>query len=656
MMPAHLRSRRNMMEKLRTFFAALLFGAMLLSGTMPAVAQMGGSSSSDNSKQRQSGQGSSNSSSDSSSSQDEQATSQVQSQSSFQPGSIEGNSSSIDLATRQLVLGMDRNGTASIAPRAVTPAKPGQFERYVEQAVGHKVKRFGSDLLLPADQNFTVPATTSIPADYPIQIGDVVRINLTGSIQGSADFQVDRNGQIFLPNVGKVDVAGVRYRDLRKTISQAIGLKYRGYEVTVGVKKLSGMRVYVTGFANNPGTYSVSSLSTMVNAVLAAGGPSAGGSFRRVELWRNGQLVKTFDLYDFIRRGDKSQDAILQNEDVLYIPPVGRQFAVVGSVNDEAIYEALPGESLERALAIAGGPDQLADKSRVILYRLDDQSTVGSREIAAASLSSTEVDGGDIIQVLSKGTLAQPLEHQRVLVRIEGEVEHPGNYYVAPNTPLSQVMALAGGLTPRAYVYGTKLYRQSVREQQRQSYYQALDQFEQMLAAAPLSSDPAFQQNNGAARLSAAKELLSDLRSKEPDGRLVLGIQPGGQSLPGDLALENNDRILIPPKVDTVGVFGAVYRPASFLIGDGKPLKVRDYLERAGGLQRYADKGRIFVVRASGDVVTKKDGALSDRVLPGDVIFVPIKTGSTSLLSKIRDFTQIFFQFGLAAATVAAIN
>ncbi|MEO1968989.1 MAG: SLBB domain-containing protein [Sphingomonadaceae bacterium] len=560
------------------------------------------------------------------------------------------------MATRQLVLGMDRNGTASIAPRAVTPAKPGQFERYVEQAVGHKVKRFGSDLLLPADQNFTVPATTSIPADYPIQIGDIVRINLTGSIQGSADFQVDRNGQIFLPNVGKVDVAGVRYRDLRKTISQAIGLKYRGYEVTVGVKKLSGMRVYVTGFANNPGTYSVSSLSTMVNAVLAAGGPSAGGSFRRVELWRNGQLVKTFDLYDFIRRGDKSQDAILQNEDVLYIPPVGRQFAVVGSVNDEAIYEALPRESLERALAIAGGPDQLADKSRVILYRLDDQSTVGSREIAAASLSSTEVDGGDIIQVLSKGTLAQPLEHQRVLVRIEGEVEHPGNYYVAPNTPLSQVMALAGGLTPRAYVYGTKLYRQSVREQQRQSYYQALDQFEQMLAAAPLSSDPAFQQNNGAARLSAAKELLSDLRSKEPDGRLVLGIQPGGQSLPGDLALENNDRILIPPKVDTVGVFGAVYRPASFLIGDGKPLKVRDYLERAGGLQRYADKGRIFVVRASGDVVTKKDGALSDRVLPGDVIFVPIKTGSTSLLSKIRDFTQIFFQFGLAAATVAAIN
>jgi polysaccharide export outer membrane protein len=584
-----------------------------------------------------------------------QGSSQVQSQSSFQAGSI-GNGTQNAGQAGTLVLGLDPNGKATMTPRVKPSAKPSEFETFVAQAVGHKVIRFGTDLLLPSDRDYAVPATATIPPDYPIAVGDTVHINLTGSIEGSADFEVDNAGQIFLPNVGTVNVAGVRFRDLRSTVANAIGRKYRGYEVTVSVQKLTGLRVYVTGFANNPGAYSVNSLSTLVNAVLAAGGPNAGGSFRRVELRRGGRLVRSFDLYDLIRNGDKSHDAILQNEDVLYIPAVGKQVAVIGSVNEEAIYEALPGETLAEMLAKAGGPGQLADTSRVLLYRLTDQSSIGSRDIATSQLAAMPVEGGDMIQVLAQGNLIQPLEHQSVLVRIEGEVERPGNYYVEPNTPLSQVMQMAGGTTQRAYVYGTKLLRQSVREQQRQSYLQALDQLEQMLAAAPLNVDPALQQTNGSERLNASKQLLAELRAKEPDGRLVLGLAPDARHLDGDLLLENNDRIIIPPRVDTVGVFGAVYRPASFLRGGNEPLRVNDYIERAGGTQRYADKGRVFVVRANGDILSKKQGALNARVLPGDVIFVPIKSRSTSILSTIRDVSQIVFQFGLAAAAVTALR
>jgi protein involved in polysaccharide export with SLBB domain len=225
---------------------------------------------------------------------------------------------------------------------------------------------------------------------------------------------------------------------------------------------------------------------------------------------------------------------------------------------------------------------------------------------------------------------------------------------VAPNTPLSQVVEQAGGLTSRAYVFGTRLTRVTVREQQRQSYAEAVDQIEQMLAATPLNADSSISPGDREAQMRAAQQLLDKMRASEPDGRLVLDLPYSANTLPGDLLLENNDHIIVPPRVDTVGVFGSVFRPASFRLGSGR--KVRDYIERSGGTTRFADRGQIFVVRANGDVISRKRGALNATVLPGDVIFVPVKSQSSSVWAKIRDTVQVFFQLGLAAATVAAIN
>lgn len=540
--------------------------------------------------------------------------------------------------------------------RLKPPAEPGEFENYLKAATGRDIKRFGYDLLLPSYRDYSVPATTTVPPDYPINPGDTISIAITGSVESSADFTVDRDGRVFLPYVGSVNLTGIRYRDLKDRISQALGRKYRGFDVTVGVSQLAGVQVYVTGFANNPGAYNVNSLTTLVNAVLAAGGPSAGGSFRSVKLYRAGREVVDFDLYELIRSGDRSRDPMLHNQDVLFIPPVGRQVAVIGSVNEEAIYEALPGETLADVLNYAGGPNNMADANRAILYRLAERDTVGSREMTQATLASSVAEAGDIVQVLSDGSVLRPLEKQSVVVRIEGEVNRPGNYFVAPNTPLSEVLAQAGGLTDRAFVYGTKLQRESVRSQQLSSYNEAIDQMEMTLAAAPLSADSTTDAGERAAQLAAARAVLDRLRKMEPDGRLVLDIAPTDAALPGNLVLENNDQILVPPRVDTVGVFGAVYRPASFHLTRGQRPTVKDFIDKAGGTMRSADRGAVFVVRANGEVLTKRRGALGARVLPGDVVFVPVKTQSSSLWAKIRDISQIIFQLGLSAATIVAID
>jgi len=543
-------------------------------------------------------------------------------------------------------------------PLVKRPAEPGEFERYVERVIGRKLPRYGTDLILPSERDFAAPATATVPPDYIVQPGDRIIIALSGSMEGSVARTVDNNGDIFLPGVGSVKVAGTRHADLRETLARAIGTQFRGFTVSVNIADLRGIRVYVTGLANNPGAYSVSSLSTVANAVFQAGGPSAGGSWRTVKVYRNGQEVGDFDLYQLMRGGNRVKDVQLQNEDVLFIPPAGAQVAVFGSVQEEAIYEARPGESVADMLAAAGGPNSVADRGRLVVYHTAEGTTPGPNQYAYEQASAIKIQPGDIVQLLSAGTLAQPIDRQSVLVRVEGEVVNPGTYYFPANTPFSEVIAKAGGMTPLAFAYGTRFTRQSVKFQQQESYRDAIHQMEVMLEAAPLTSSSSVSDSLRNAQIAGARGVIEKLREVQPDGRVVLGITPDGRGLPDSLSLENNDAIYVPPRPSTVGVFGAVYRPASFLVGQAgrMPLRVSDYIDQAGGSIRMADRKGTFLIHANGEVVSAKRGALRARVVPGDIIFVPVKTQSGTFWAKFKDITQTLFQLGLSAATVVAVT
>ena len=173
-------------------------------------------------------------------------------------------------------------------------------------------------------------------------------------------------------------------------------------------------------------------------------------------------------------------------------------------------------------------------------------------------------------------------------------------------------MELAGGLTPRAFAYGTRLTRQSVRQQQRESFAEAIKQLELTLASAPLTADPSTVPGQRELELASARQVLERLRTAEPDGRVVMPIHPAAYALPATVLLENNDSINVPVRPSTVGVFGAVYRPASFLLdGGARPLSVKQYLDRAGGPLRAADRSNIFVVRANGEVLPRSQAARS---------------------------------------------
>jgi hypothetical protein len=215
---------------------------------------------------------------------------------------------------------------------------------------------------------------------------------------------------------------------------------------------------------------------------------------------------------------------------------------------------------------------------------------------------------------------------------------------------------MAGGLTARAYPFGAEFRRESVRAQQVQGFREAIEQMELVLAAAPLNSDRTLGAAERESQINFAKAFIEKLKKNEPDGRMVLGITPEMRDLPSNISLENNDKILIPARIDSVGVFGAIYRPATFLMNDAERLKVKDYVELAGGPMRGADKGNIFVVRANGSVLSRSRGAMGSLTLPGDTIIVPIKTQNVSILSKLLDVSQVIFQFGLTAAAISSLK
>lgn len=537
--------------------------------------------------------------------------------------------------------------------RLTKPPPPGEFESFVSDIVGKPLRRFGAELLVPSARDFSSPPTAAIPPDYRLNPGDQVNLALAGSVQATnLRLTIDSEGRIFVPQVGPVMVGGVRYGDVREAIAEAISRQYRSFSVDVTVTQLKGVTVFVTGFVAAPGSFTVGSLSTLVNGVLAAGGPSAGGSFRSIHLRRNGELISDFDLYDLLLRGDRSGDMVLQNGDVIYVAPVGEQVAVTGSVNHEGIFELGAGETLADALLYAGGVSTLADRSRLLVLNPFAHPESGWTEIAAEQAYATLAKRGSILRVLSDAGMERPLQQQSILVTISGEVARPGRYFFQPGTSLAQLVAQAGGLTADAFPYASVITRESVRKQQRASFERAIEDVEMLLTAQPLTSVDRAQMVQPA-NVELIRSVVSQMREREPTGRLVFDLPVDATGIPGDLVLENNDSVYVPPQPVTVGVFGAVPTPASFAYAANR--RIKDYVELAGGIQKMGDKKEIFVVRANGTVLSEGRGTLNARALPGDLIFVPLDGNRGEFWARLRDITGTLFGGAIGAASIKSL-
>ena len=321
-----------------------------------------------------------------------------------------------------------------------------EFQKFVASTTNQILPVFGAGLFRRVPSTFAPLDMAPVPADYVIGPGDELRIRLWGQVNFQSNLRVDRSGEIYLPQVGPVHVAGMPFSELDEHLRKAIGRVYRNFDLTVDVGQIRAIQVYVAGEARRPGVYTVSSLSTLVDTLFSSGGPSLQGSMRHIQLRRGSETVTDFDLYNLLIRGDKSKDVKLQAGDVIFIPPVGPEVAITGSVRTAAIYELQTGESLAALMADAGGVSAVASNARISIERIQNHSDRYAMEVAddAAGLATPLADG-DLIRVFS----IVPMYQKTVILR--GNIANPGRFAWRPGMHVIDLIPDKDSLVTRNY-------------------------------------------------------------------------------------------------------------------------------------------------------------------------------------------------------------
>ncbi len=389
-----------------------------------------------------------------------------------QEGSLRNKPGSSNTATEQLKRGPEQSNASTDAPTVLhrpTPYNLRSMQDLYTQIPEEttELKRFGSEVfvnrkLLSMTRGTSVsdiPLDTPVGPDYIIGPGNSLTINLWGGITQSITRQVDRNGQILLPEVGSLQVAGLSLERAEHMIAGSLKQQYRDVQVSVTVSKLRSVRIYVTGDVQRPGGYDVSSLATPLSALYAAGGPTSVGSLRIAQHFRGKQLVEEFDLYDFLLHGIRTGSAHFESGDTLQVPPAGPQVAISGAVKRPAIYELKPGEStLASVIADAGGVTAAASLNHIVIERIDanrQRETVTFKSSSSqdpqadrAAMDAFAVKDGDRIHV------APILPYSERAIYLQGHVVRPGRLPYTDGMRLSEVLRSYQDMLPEPAAHG----------------------------------------------------------------------------------------------------------------------------------------------------------------------------------------------------------
>jgi protein involved in polysaccharide export with SLBB domain len=462
-------------------------------------------------------------------------------------------------------------------------------------SVNTDLRQFGYDL-------FSAPASTFAPADkvpvgpdYVIGPGDELRVAVWGKVDGQFDLTVDRDGQVAIPKVGVIGLSGLTFREAKEAISREFSKYYTGFEMNVVLGALRSIQVYVVGNARRPGAYTVSSLSTVVNVLFAAGGPSKAGSMRDIQVKRGDKTVTRLDMYDLLQKGEKGNDIRVMPEDVIYIPPIGPVIAIAGSVNVPAIYELKGDTTLRQGIRIAGGPSPLAFRGRARIERIADSSRqmVFESDLASAQGLDVPLQPGDIVTIF-------PVVRDKRVVRIAGAVQREGDYGASAGMTVKDLVSLSGGLTYYAYRREAELTRFELTPEGPKSRKIAVD------LEAALEGDP---------------------------GK--------------NLALQENDYLFVRavpewrPK-DKVTVSGEVLYPGVYTIHKGE--KVSSLLERAGGFtDRAYLKGAVFTRERVRELSQRQIEEMADR-LERELASSTVEQATALLSGEEAKIKQLEFQ------------
>ncbi|MBY0480856.1 MAG: SLBB domain-containing protein [Chitinophagaceae bacterium] len=342
-----------------------------------------------------------------------------------------------------------KNTTDPYEPR--TRIKNSKFLRIAVPDTTKSLKVFGASIFDNADLSFEPNLNIATPQGYIIGVGDQLLIDIYGVSDNTKKLKVTAEGDLRFPNLGPIKVAGLTVEEARLKMKKALTKIYPGIangsvSVQISVGQIRSIQVSLIGEIKYPGNYDVSSLSTIMNALYTSGGPNAIGSFRNIELVRNGKSITVFDLYDFLLKSDLTKNFLLQDGDVIRVNPYQTRVALKGAVKKPALFDVKPNETATDILNYAGGFADIGYKEMIRVIRFG----VRSRElitVKATDLMKFKLVSGDTLIV---DTISNLFDNR---VTIDGAVYHPGAYGIAQMPNLKDLLEAA---KPQADAYTSR--------------------------------------------------------------------------------------------------------------------------------------------------------------------------------------------------------
>lgn len=520
------------------------------------------------------------------------------------------------------------------------PERPTPFQQMVQATAGQRLDIYGTSLFQQVPSTFAPVQNIPVGPDYILGPGDQIDVELSGQVNRQLSVWIDRNGTIFIPELGSVRVAGLPYSELNHFLNTQLGRIYRNFTVNATLGSLRTIQVFIVGQARRPGSFSISSLSTLLNALFASGGPSATGSMRDIQVKRGGQTIDHFDLYDLLLHGDKSHDIPLATGDVIFIPFAGPQVAVLGAVNHPAIYELKGETSVAQALELAGGENSAASDGDVLLERVFEHSNRSVEDVSLAKSQTTMMRAGDIVSVRTV------VDRFRNAVTLRGNVANPGRYAWHPGMRVSDLIPNKESLITRDYWRKRNQLGQFVVQQSESSF--AIPFTQAQPNATQQRGGTQSQPAQGNPQTQNASGQASSL-----DQQLQSQLIPGQQQTEGALQLSGNAPVTAAPggnQSSSSSSQGGGNSVGAALTGNAGPFRAKnDVVLSAPDIDwSYAviERQDAKTLTTSlipfnlGKIVLDGDASQDVELLPGDVVTIfskaDIRVPSTQQTRYVR--------------------
>ena len=509
-----------------------------------------------------------------------------------------------------------------------------------------EITRYGEVFFQSLQSSFMPVNVPNLDSNYIVDVGDGFKLLLTGKISDDLELFIERDGSLVIPEFGKVYLAGKTLAEAEKLVSSFLEIKTVGVSAFLTLSKVRDIQVLLLGGVESPGIFTISGGSSILSALNVAGGIASNGSYRKIDLKRAGKTIDTIDLYDIFVFGNYNSRNTLRSGDTIFVHPSSFIVPVTGGVNNEALFEILPGESLGSAISFAGGFSEGFFGFNEVSIESVGLNVETSRSVDLNELSNYSLQPRDSIQVPSFLSALKPMKE----VTIEGLVHRPGKYFIEEGETLSSLVLRAGGYKENAYVFGGALFRESALEKEktfaRLNYSDTVNYIVSSIGKPNTNVDG-----------SALDLLAEELRSSNFKGRIVSDFSVSSGQPKDQIKLMDEDLIVVPELQKIVYLFGDFKNPSNLKYNSA--YGASDYIDLVGGLKKSAYK-ELLVIDPDGTTHLYKANSLlfgdSSSIYPGSIIYAPRDIGKLSGVMYASAVSPILSSLALSLASLNSIR